>query len=166
MTEEFQKINLLKLYQEVCYIQSKSSEVQNHKKAVENDRRILGISIKEASDVQVLLESTKLQKQLENHKRLLKQISTTCCDCTLLYRISRNVDEMVNRIEENIKISCDTSSCNIAFKSVVENNSDTEKECNDSDTYYDPVNRIFKVCLRSGLRSLVIIRKSFKKVNK
>jgi hypothetical protein len=35
--EEFQKINLLKLYQEqVCYIQSKSSEVQNHKKAVEN----------------------------------------------------------------------------------------------------------------------------------
>jgi hypothetical protein len=48
--EEFQKINLLKLYQEqVCYIQSKSSEVQNHKKAVENDRRILGISIKEAS---------------------------------------------------------------------------------------------------------------------
>jgi hypothetical protein len=138
VTEKFQKGTLLKMYQEqVCYIQSKSSEVQNHKKAVENDRRILGISIKEASVVQVLIESKKLQKQLENHKRLLKQISTTCCDCTLLYRISRNVDEMVNRIEENIKISCDTSSCNIAFKSVVENNSDTEKECNDSDTCYD-----------------------------
>jgi hypothetical protein len=138
VTEEFQKDNLLKLYQEqVCYTQSKSSEVQNHKKAVENDRRILGITIKEASVVQVLIESKKLQKQLENHTHLLKQISTTCCDCTLLYRISRNVDEMVNRIEENIKISCETSSCNIAFKSVVENNSDTEKECNDSDTYYD-----------------------------
>jgi hypothetical protein len=135
VTEEFQKINLLKLYQEVCYIQSKSSEVQNHKKAVENDRRILGISIKEASDVQVLLESTKLQKQLENHKRLLKQMATTSCDCTLQFKISSNANTMFNMIDENIKISCDTSSCNIAFKSVVEDNNDTEDECNDSDAY-------------------------------
>jgi hypothetical protein len=134
VTEEFQKDNLLKLYQEqVCYTQSKSSEVQNHKKAVENDRRILGITIKEASVVQVLIESKKLQKQLENHTHLLKQISTTCCDCTLQYRISSNVDEMVNRIEENIKISCDTSSCSIAFKSVVKDNNVTEDESDDSD---------------------------------
>ena len=109
---------------------------------MENDRRILDISIKEASDVQVLLESKKLQKQLENNKHLLKQISTTCCDCTLQYRISGNVDEMVNRIEENIKISCDTSSCNIAFKSVVEDNNDTEGECNDSDVYNEVVAEI------------------------
>ena len=136
--EEFQKENLLKLYQEqICYIQSKSSEVQNHKKAVENDRRILDISIKEASDVQVLLESIKLQKQLENHKRLLKQMATTSCDCTLQFKISSNANKMFNMIDENIQISCDTSSCNIAFKSVVEDNNDTEDECNDSDDYND-----------------------------
>jgi hypothetical protein len=134
--EEFQKGNLLTLYQEqVCYIQSKSSEVQNHKKAVENDRRILGISIKEASDVQVLIESRKIQKQLEHHKRLLKQMATTTCDCTLQFNISGNGDEMLNRIEENIQISCNTSSCNIAFKSVVEDNNVTEDECKDTDAY-------------------------------
>ena len=142
--EEFQKINLLKLYQEqVCYIQSKSSEVQNHKKAVENDRRILDISIKEASDVQVLLESIKLQKQLENHKGLLKQMATTSCDCTLQFKISSNANKIFNMIDENIKISCDTSSCNIAFKSVVEDNSDTEDECKDTDAYNEvPVAKI------------------------
>ena len=132
VTKHFQKDTLLKMYQEqVCYIQSKSSEVQNHKKTVENDRRILGISIKEASVVQVLIESKKLQKQLENHKRLLKQISTTCCDCSLQLKISSNVDEMVNRIEENIHSSCDTSSCSIAFKSVMEDNSATDMKWKD-----------------------------------
>ena len=114
-------------HEQVRYIQSKSNEVENHKKAVENDRRILDISIKESSDVQVLLESRKLQNQLENHKRLLTQISTTCCDCTLQFKISGNVDEILNMIDEHIKISCDTSSCNIAFKSVVE-------DCSDRDT--------------------------------
>ena len=82
-----------------------------------------------------MIESRKLQKQLENHKRLLKQMATTSCDCTLQFKISSNVDEMLNRIVENIKISCDTSSCNIAFKSVVEDNNVTEDECKDFDAY-------------------------------
>jgi hypothetical protein len=102
---------------------------------VENDRRILGISIKEASDVQVLIKSRKIQKQLEYHKGLLKQNSTTSCDCILQFKISSNVDEMLTMIGENIQISCDTSSCNIAFKSVVKDNNVTEDECNDCDAY-------------------------------
>ena len=38
---------------------------------------------------------------------------------------------MVNRIEENIHSSCDTSSCNIAFKSVMEDNSATDMKWKD-----------------------------------
>ena len=50
---------------------------------------------------------------------------------------------MLNMLEENIQISCDTSSCNIAFKSVVEDNNDTEDECSDSDAYNEvPVAKI------------------------
>jgi hypothetical protein len=38
---------------------------------------------------------------------------------------------MVNRIEENIHSSCDTSSCNIAFKRVMEDNSATDMKWKD-----------------------------------
>jgi hypothetical protein len=77
--------------------------------------------------VQLEVSQLILQKQLENHKGLLKQMATTSCDCTLQLKISGNVDEKVNIIDEHIQISCDTSSCTIAFKSVVEDSSDIDR---------------------------------------
>ncbi|XP_076087659.1 uncharacterized protein LOC143058079 [Mytilus galloprovincialis] len=130
------KQNQTKQYQmhfeeEKSKLESSITDLENKKKTVLNTKQILEITVKEASNVQVMIEVQKVKRQIDQHLLTLERKLTVS---EINFQFKKNVDEVYKMLENICDLNCSKKSKTLELSSFKVKSPSSNSSSSDSDS--------------------------------
>ncbi|XP_052080020.1 tripartite motif-containing protein 45-like [Mytilus californianus] len=130
------KQNQTKRYQmhfeeEKSKLETSITDLENKKKTVANTKQILEITVREASNVQVMIEVQKVKKQIDQH---LLTLPAKLTFYEINFQFKKNVDEVDKMLENICDLNCSKKSKSLELSSLKAENPSSNSSSSDSDS--------------------------------
>ncbi|VDI67596.1 Hypothetical predicted protein [Mytilus galloprovincialis] len=130
------KQNQTKQYQnhfeeEKSKLKSSITDLENKKKTVANTKQILDVTIREASNVQVMIEVQKVKTQIDQNVLMLPRNLTFC---EINFQLKKNVDEVDKILEKICELNSTKISKTLELSSFRDENPSSHSSRSDSES--------------------------------
>lgn len=128
------KQNQTKQYQmhfeeEKSKLESSITDLENKKKTILNTKQILEVTVKEASNVQVMIEVQKVKRQIDKHLLTLQRNLTVS---EINFHLKKTVDEVYEILEKSCDLNCIQKSKTLELSSFRDEKTSSNSSSSDS----------------------------------